>query len=74
MKFIVVEIQKNPDGAIGSLINAYDDRNAAEAKYHTVLAAAAASTMPVHSCAMLTEEGTWIKGECYKRGEEPVEA
>lgn len=56
-KYVVIEIQTNTDGAIGTLVNAYDSWNLAEQKYHAVLSAAAVSKLPVHSAAMLTNEG-----------------
>ena len=41
MKYIVIEIQTQDDGMVGTLVNAYDARNEAESKYHKVLSAAA---------------------------------
>ena len=41
MTFLVIEIQTNTDGTVGNLISAYTERNLAEQKYYTVLAAAA---------------------------------
>ena len=65
-KILVTEIQKFPDGAMSTPSWAYDERNAAEAKYHTILAAAAGSSLPVHACIMFSEEGFPLKHECYK--------
>ena len=64
--FIVLEIQTNANGTVGTLINSYEDQSQAASAYHTVLASAAVSSIPVHSCAMLTEEGFCVKRECYK--------
>ena len=69
-KFIVIEIQTNADGAVGNLVWAYDERAQAEAKYHTVLAAAAVSTLPCHAAVLLTEEGFALASQCYHHGEE----
>ena len=55
MKYIVIEIQKNQNGAIGNFVWAYDDIQAAESKYHAVLSAAAVSSFPVHSACILNE-------------------
>ena len=66
--FIVMEIQTNSDGLVGTIVNSYADENQAESAYHNVLTAAAVSALPVHSCAMLNEEGFLAKRECYKHG------
>jgi len=63
--FIVMEIQTNADGTIGTLINSYTDRNEAESKYHAILASASISSVPVHSACMFTNEGNMIKSERY---------
>lgn len=63
--FIVIEIQKNSSGQIATLVNAYDNHNTAEQKYHTVLAAASVSGLPSHAAVMLLENGQEIKHECY---------
>lgn len=59
--YIVMEIQND-----ATLVNAYSSRDEAEAKYHTILAAAAKSTVKVHSAVMITSEGYYVKSECYK--------
>ena len=61
--YYVIEIQTNADGTHGTLVNNYDDRNAAMAKYHTVLSAAAVSQVLVHACAVLTREGRMVANE-----------
>lgn len=61
---IVMEIQKGTTTT--TLVNAYETRNEAENKYHTILAYAAVSTLPKHSAVMLTEEGEYIKHECFE--------
>ena len=65
--YIVIEIQSDGSNA-STLVTAYEDRNAAENKYHTVLAAAAVSAVPKHSAVMLTDDGTRVKGETYYHG------
>lgn len=37
MKYIVVELQTNNDGTVGNLVDAYDNRDQAESKFHLVL-------------------------------------
>lgn len=68
--YIVIEIQKNQNGQVATLVNSYEDRNTAEQKYHQVLAAAAVSSLLVHTATMLTEDGYQIKHETYSH---PVE-
>lgn len=70
MKFLVTEIQKFESGAMATPSWAFDSQTAAEAKYHSVLAAAAGSALPVHAAIMFTEEGFPLRHECYKH--EPV--
>lgn len=62
--FIVVEFQKSAQG-IACLVNDYADRGDAEAKYHTVLTAASKTSLLKHGATMLTEDGVYIKSECY---------
>ena len=73
MKYVVVESQTNKDGALTSIATDCPDRAYAENKYHTVLAAASASGLPKHACSMMSDEGLWIKGECYRQ-EDAAEA
>lgn len=69
--YIVIEIQTGD--SVATIVNSYADRNAAENKYHTVLAAAAVSTVPKHGAVMLTDEGVRLKGECYIHEQEQEE-
>lgn len=66
MKYLVIEIQKFPEGAMSTPAYAYDSVYEAEAKYHQILSSAAKSALPCHSCVMLNEEGQYIKSECFK--------
>lgn len=66
MKYIVFEIQENADGTVGKITTLHDSFNEAEQKYHTVLAAAAVSTVECHSCVMLTSNGLFLKSEKYE--------
>ena len=66
MSYIVVELQTNSDGTVGNLVYSYDNRNEAESKYHAVLAAAAISALPVHSCALMSNDCVLLKQGCYK--------
>lgn len=66
---IVLEIQQNGD-KISTIINAYKDQKVAEQKYHQVLSAAAVSSVPIHSCVMLYDNGHEYKRESYYHGGE----
>ena len=77
MVYIVIEIQATEEteqapATAATLVNTYADRSVAEQKYHNVLAAAAVSSVPVHSAVMLTGDGTRIKGETYRHGTSPA--
>lgn len=68
MKYLVIEIQKTGD-QIANIVTAHDDRNAADSKYYTVLAAAAISSVPKHAASLLTEDGMCIRSEVYEHYE-----
>lgn len=70
--FIVLEIQGQKENA-SVLHNSYMDSATAENRYHTILAAAAQSNVPVHSAVMLNEMGTMLKSEYYTHYTEPEE-
>ena len=65
MKYIVLEIQTNADGSVGTLTYAFDDQNQAESKYHQVLAAGAISELPMHSAILITNDCTMLKSDVY---------
>lgn len=71
--YIVIEIQKSAENTIATLVNSYANISDAENKYHTVLAFAAISALPIHSCAMLSEDGYLIKRESYIHQQEVEE-
>lgn len=61
--YIVLEIQTT--STVVTLINAYEDRNQAESKYHQILSAAALSNVPKHSAVLMDDVGQTIKNETY---------
>lgn len=65
-KFIVLEIQ---NGA--TLVWAYDVQAEAEAKYYTILSAAALSSVTVHSAVLITNKGHLLMSKCYDRTPAP---
>ena len=66
--YIVLEIQKNGD-AMTHLVSQHDTLQEAESKFHQVLAAAAVSTVNVHSAVLIEENGAVLRTECYKHEE-----
>ena len=67
--FLVIELQTNDDGTMGNFVWAFETENEAFAKFHTVLSAAAVSTLPVHSCTILRNDGMQIAAQYYKHGD-----
>ena len=65
MKYLVIEIQTNADGTVGNLVYSYDNRNEAESKYHSVLAAAAISALPMHTCVLFQSDGILLARQSY---------
>lgn len=61
--YIVLEIQTT--STVATLVNAYEDRNQAESKYHQILTAAALSSVPKHSAVLMNDVGQTIKNETY---------
>lgn len=71
--YIVVEIQKSSAGTIATIVNSFATRNEAESSYHTILAAAAISSVPVHSAVIMTEEGQTLMFQSYTHEEQSEE-
>ena len=71
--YLVLETQTAANGTVATLIDQFADRNAAENKYHLILASAAISQIPIHTAFMLTDEGFTIKSETYRHDPQPVE-
>lgn len=70
MVYIIIEIQKSNEGTVAIVPPAsYTDKDVAEQAYHTALAAAAVSSVNVHSVVMLDDTGARLKGETYYHGD-----
>lgn len=69
--YIIMEVQIFADGGISTPSYAYSDKNRAEQKYHTILASAAVSKLPRHTCFMLMDDGRVIRSESYEHPVEP---
>lgn len=65
MKYIVTEIQTMADGQVATLTSSFDDRLQAESAYHSILAAAAISQLPLHACMLFTNDGYLIMNANY---------
>ena len=63
--YIVIELQKVNDSQVANIVTAYENQFVAEQKYHTILSAAAVSSLPCHSAVILDEMGRTIKGPEY---------
>ena len=62
--YVVIEIQTFDTTA--TIVNQYENKNVAESRFHHILTAAAISNVPVHSAVMMTDEGVWLRSECYR--------
>lgn len=62
--YIVIELQTN-GGQIAHIVSSYATRDAAESKYHAILAAAAVSSVEKHAAVILSDEGFQIMHQCY---------
>lgn len=64
--YIVMEIQKDENGAIATLVNSATEYEEALSRYFTVSAAAAVSQVPLHSVVLLTEAGGMLRNESFR--------
>lgn len=71
--YYVIEMQTYDKEHGATLVSTHTDRNEAMSKYHTVLAAAAISTVEVHSCVVMDDEGRYEARDCYIHRVEPEE-
>ena len=68
-KYVVLEIQTMEGGQVACLATPYDGQMQAESSYHTVLAAAALSSLPRHAAVLLTSDGSVQASQHYEHGE-----
>lgn len=61
--FYVIEIQTSTTGSVIPFV--FQDREAAEAKYHTLLSIAAVSDVPKHGAMLFNDDGFVLKCEVY---------
>lgn len=63
--YILIEMQTNETTAL-TPVRTFTDRNEAESAYYLTLAAAAISTVKVHTVVLLDEHGNQIKRDFYE--------
>ena len=51
---------------LGNIVTAHDTQLDAESKFHSILAAAALSQLPVHAAVMLSSDGNFIDSRSYR--------
>ena len=64
MNYIVIELQTS-GGVTSNIATTFDDRNAAESKFHQILSSAATSNVETHAAVMLSEDGSPVRYEFY---------
>lgn len=64
--FVVVEVQSNSDGTVGTLVNNYESEQEAASKYHQILASGAVSQIYKHCAFILSDDGYCTKSEGYR--------
>lgn len=67
--YLVIEIQTNIGGAVSNIVWAFNTLAEAESKYHSVLAAAAISGLPIHSAVILRNDGQQMAAQAYRNGD-----
>lgn len=70
MKYLILELQTNADGTVGTIITQKDTLNEAQSTYYSILAAAALSALPVHAAVLMTNEGITLEFKAFVRNEE----
>lgn len=65
--YIVIEIQVSEQGTAATIVTAYADYWTAQQKYHTILAAAAVSALPIHTAMIVSPYGDTITKQSYNR-------
>jgi len=71
MKYIVSEIQTFGTGQVAVFNYAHDARDDAEAKFYTLCAGGAKTSLPIYTVMMFSEEGFILDTKCFKH-EQPA--
>ena len=67
MTYVVIEIQRAENGTVATLVTQFSNYAQAEAKFHTVMAAAAVSALRGHGCIIMTDHAEVVRNEMYNR-------
>lgn len=70
MKYIVIEIQNN-GGTVSTLTTTFDTLNEAKSSYHSILAAAAISSVDIHAATIIDELGIQRYSEYFDHRQQP---
>ena len=68
--FYIIEIQKTSEGQYAHLVTTEETQRAAESTYFNKLSYAAQSGLPLHSVAIITEDGEHHMSKSYREGVE----
>lgn len=63
--YVVVELQTMKDGKVANIVTQHDTRSEAESKFHSVLAAAATSGLPVHGAVLVNNHCFVLESRCF---------
>ena len=64
--YLVLEIQKDANGNLATLITQHETLRDAQSKYHTSLGFAAKSTLPRHGASIIHEDGHTMDCKSFK--------
>ena len=67
--YLVIELQTD-DGKMANLAYSYETQNEAESKFHSILAAAAVSSIEVHTAVVIDEQGCVLANGSYTHRKE----
>lgn len=72
IKYLVLELQVNEQGAVSNIITTYNTQREGESAYYAVLSAAAISNLPRHTVYLLTDNGVTMQSKCYEKEVTPI--
>ena len=68
--YAVIELQKSSDTQLATLVTTHATLNEAYSKYHSILAAAAISSVPVHGAVILSDMGDLLATQHFEHESE----
>lgn len=69
-KYNIIEMQTGDNGITAFLTDQNDNRNTADSIYYQKLAAAAISTVPIHTVLLVQDDGATLKSAYYDHREQ----